>query len=420
VTGPATGGPVRRGPRPLLLHLQQALLGWGSARLAAECTRAGLVPWDEALRPAAAGLAAELEAAPPGELAEELARAASGRLSAFLRGVRLYRAHPWHRELEEPPVVWRSGAARLLDYRPEGGPPILVVPSLVNRAYILDLAEDNSLLRHLAAAGLRPLLLDWGAPGPVERGFGLDDYVGGPLSGALAEVRRLERRAPVLLGYCMGGLLALALAALRPGPIAGLALLATPWAFGAYDLDPGRARAFLAAPAVAIATMAGELPVDVLQALFASIDPMQVPRKFVRFAALDPEGAEARAFVAVEDWLNDGVPLAARVAAEVLHGWYVDDLPGRGMWRVAGRRVGPAAIRVPALVAVPHRDRIVPPGSALALAERLRRAEILRLPAGHVSMVAGPGAERVLWRPLEAWLRRIVAEHASRSSRSHR
>ena len=76
----------------------------------------------------------------------------------------------------------REGCSRLLDYgaAPEAadpaGPPVLVVPSLINRAYILDLAPGRSLLRWLAAQGLRPLLLDWGAPGPAEAGFGLEDY----------------------------------------------------------------------------------------------------------------------------------------------------------------------------------------------------------------------------------------------------
>ncbi len=50
-------------------------------------------------------------------------------------------------------MLWRDGSTRLLDYRPAGGAPLLVVPSLINRAYILDLAPGRSLLRHLAEAG---------------------------------------------------------------------------------------------------------------------------------------------------------------------------------------------------------------------------------------------------------------------------
>ena len=34
-------------------------------------------------------------------------------------------------------------------------------------------------------------------------------------------------------------------------------------------------------------------------------------RKFLKFAKMDMKGAQAEAFVALEDWINDGVPLAA-------------------------------------------------------------------------------------------------------------
>jgi len=62
----------------------------------------------------------------------------------------------------EPPVAWRRGAARLLDYSStaDDGFPILVAPSLINRAYILDLSKKCSLMRHLADFVFRPYLLD--------------------------------------------------------------------------------------------------------------------------------------------------------------------------------------------------------------------------------------------------------------------
>ena len=40
----------------------------------------------------------------------------------------------------------------------------------------------------LAAAGTRPLLVDWGAPGDLERGFTLTDYIAGRLEQALDHV----------------------------------------------------------------------------------------------------------------------------------------------------------------------------------------------------------------------------------------
>src|SRR5687768_13997197 len=79
----------------------------------------------------------------------------------FLEGLNTYWRHPYRRRPRLLPVLWQDGPARLLDYGPAGAPPVLVLPSLINRAYILDLMPGRSLMAHLAAAGLRPLLLDW-------------------------------------------------------------------------------------------------------------------------------------------------------------------------------------------------------------------------------------------------------------------
>ncbi len=91
--------------------------------------------------------------------------------------------------------------------------------------------------------------------------------------------------------------------------------------------------AFLLSAGPLLAEMAdkvGELPVDVLQTLFWSVDPWLSVKKFPRFLGLDQQGEHARDFVLLEDWLNDGAPLAGPVARECLVGWYGDNLPARG------------------------------------------------------------------------------------------
>ncbi|MDH3738221.1 MAG: alpha/beta hydrolase, partial [Alphaproteobacteria bacterium] len=86
------------------------------------------------------------------------------RLHDLATGIKAYRSHPYRRDLAAPAILWRDGTTRLLDFRPAGGQPVLFIPSLVNRAYILDLSAERSLLRWLAAeTGLRPLLIDWDA-----------------------------------------------------------------------------------------------------------------------------------------------------------------------------------------------------------------------------------------------------------------
>jgi poly(3-hydroxyalkanoate) synthetase len=326
---------------------------------------------------------------------------------ALLAGIAAYRRHPWRRDLPDPPTLWREGGSRLLDYAPAATAdaiPVLFVPSLVNRAYVLDLAPAHSMLRWLAEQGVRPLLLDWGWPGAVERGFTLTDYVAGRLERALTAARRIAGAPTVLAGYCMGGTLAVAAAVRRPDLVRALALLAAPWDFHA----DGPERAKQAASALALLEPAlgfnATLPIDLIQAMFALLDPEGVADKYRAFARLPPDSDRARLFVALEDWLNDGVPLAAPVARECLTGWYGANTPAAGQWRIAGLPVDPAALAMPAFVAVPGRDRIVPPTSARPLATLIPDAVLHEPMAGHIGMAAGSTAERALWQPLREWI----------------
>ena len=404
-----TTPPIRLGPRPLPLHLAIQTMTWLSSRAALPSLSKGSLNWRPELAEAVAALGKNLSGVDPDALARAVDAEAGRRLMAFIQGVRAYHNHPGQRALAEPPCVWNQGSTRLLDYgatAPQGkdGAPLLVVPSLINRAYILDLTRERSLMRHLARRGFRPFLVDWGAPGEVESAFSLDDYVAGRLEGALEAACGLAKRPAAVVGYCMGGLLALALAQRRPALTAGLVLMATPWDFHAQKNGANR---LLEAAAPALSAMIealGVLPIDVLQAMFSSLDPYRTPRKFQNFAALDPDGPRAAMFVALGDWLNDGVPLAGRVARETLFGWYVENAPARGVWCIGGRPVRPAEVSAPSLVVVPEQDYIVPPDSAAPLGKALPGAAMRVVPAGHIGMVVGARAQTVLYEPLADWL----------------
>lgn len=428
---PGLPGPLmRRGPRPLLLHLTLALLRSTTSIGASPSWNSVWPAMSAALREAAARGAAAAPAEPgsaepgsaepgptePGPAEPEglgdLVTRLAARDALLIRGIAAYRRHPARRTLDDPPAIWTEGESRLLDYGPigagsaggGGGTPVLFVPSLVNRAYVLDLAEGRSMLRWLAGQGMRPLLLDWGWPGAAERHFTLTDYVAGRLERALAVASAAAGGPVVLAGYCMGGTLAVAAAERRPDLVRALVLLATPWDFQAGDPDRAAQAARLLPMIEPSMGFSGTLSIDLLQTLFTLLDPDGVAEKYRAFARLDPASARARLFVALEDWLADGVPLAAPVAREVLGGWYGANTPALGAWRIAGLPVRPAALRVPVFLAAPARDRIVPPEAALPLGTAIPGAHVHQPGAGHVGMVAGTGAERALWRPLRDWV----------------
>ena len=354
---------------------------WASSRAGLASLSAGLPPLNAP--PSLAALAGEIAQAGSELVGAPLDPELRRRAELFVAGLEAYRQHAYRRDADEGRTVWQDGSTRLLDYGGRGYPS-LIIPSLINRYFIVDLLPERSFVRFLRDKGLRPLVVDWGAPAEAEQGFGLDDYIVRRLDAAMGAAIELAGAPLAIIGYCMGGLLALALAQRRVAQIAGIALLATPW-----DCHAERAEQARLLGTMIDAAVSGEaLPLWVIQSLFLSLDPFLAERKFIRFAGLDPEGEAARDFVALEDWLNDGVPLAAGVARECGGAWYRDNEPAHELWRVAGQAITPQHLDKPALVVVPRRDRIVPPRSAEALGAILPRATMLRPPLGHIGMMA--------------------------------
>jgi polyhydroxyalkanoate synthase len=340
----------------------------------------------------------------PVRLINAVTDAAKVRFQTFAAGVARYQNHPRSQPMPLPPAVWQSGTACVRDYGGDGA-PVLVVPSLINRATVLDLAPDRSLLRTMAAANLHTFLLDWGLPGERERRYGIDDYVVRILIPAIVDIALRTGKPVRLVGYCMGGTLAVAAAVLATAGVAKLALVAAPWDFH-IGMDALRAHLTSMRPMLeGILATYGEAPFDLIQTLFASIDPALVGRKFRKFAALDPNSDEARRFVMLEDWLNDPVPLAAEVARACWFDWYGDNTPARGLWQVGGTKIDPSVVKCPSLALIPSRDRIVPPESAEALARVLPNADVRKLPLGHIGMMASGRAAEVTYAPLIAWLK---------------
>jgi polyhydroxyalkanoate synthase subunit PhaC len=309
--------------------------------------------------------------------------------SNALKGLRAFAAAPPVPPREARPEAVRHGGATLRHC--EGsGPLVVLVPSPINPPDILDLDGARSLASGLAASGARVLLLDWGRASD-RRTLDLGQHVSMILEPLL---ERLSEPA-ALLGYCLGG--TLALAAASRVPIRRVATLATPWRFDAYPEPARSGLSNLLDAAAPVARTLGVLPMEVLQSAFWSLDPVGVVAKFAAFAALDPASVEAREFVMLEEWANGGEPLPWPAAVELSTALFRDDRPARGEWRIDGRAV-PALASVPSLHLVAARDRIVPPQSAPP-------GERWVLPTGHVGLAIGTAARQRYHPALFEWLR---------------
>lgn len=270
-------------------------------------------------------------------------------------------------------AIARVGGAALRDYRGDGA-PVVLIPSLINPPDILDLDEETSLARAMSRDGRQLLLLDWG-PAAARSDLDVAGHVGSlllPLLDSLGE-------PATLVGYCLGGTMALAAAGLAPA--GAVVTLSAPWHFRRYPADSRSALARLWEQSQAPSTRLGALPMEVLQAGFWALDPERTVRKFAEFGELDPASDQARRFVTLEDWANEGEPLPLPAARELFESLYRDDAPGGGCWIVGGH---PVAERppVPTLHLVAGGDRIVPAATAPEGARK-------HIASGHVGMIVG-------------------------------
>jgi polyhydroxyalkanoate synthase subunit PhaC len=408
MTHPPTQTPnIKTGPHPLALHVALLTMLSATSLSALSSLKNGLLPWRPHLAKAASELTSKLQNVDTETFAKALHKETLRRHEGFANGIKQYWSYARSQHQSPPDVIWQEGTTRLLDFGSQSNSagnkskrPLLIIPSLINRYHVLDLSNGRSFARALRDQGFHPYIIDWNAPGEDEKDFKLSDYIIKRLEPALKDINKRHHAKVGIIGYCMGGLLSLALAHRKPDQTQNLSLLATPW-----DFHTGHEAQILMLKAMQphINTMIdtiGEIPVDVLQAMFSSLNPWLTIDKFQRFSKTDTDDL----FVELEDWLNSGPPLAGPAGRECLNEWYIENTPFMGEWCVDGTPVLPEQINTPCLAIIPQRDHIVPPKSASAIVEKLPNVETININKGHVGMIVGNGSQKTLVEPLSEWL----------------
>ena len=287
---------------------------------------------------------------------------------------------------------------------PATGMPLLLIPSLINRWYVLDLRPGASLVEALTNAGIDTFCLDWGTPHDEDRYLDWDELQV-RIRRAVRRVRRMTGAARVgLLGYCMGGTLAAIHAALHPDEIGALVNLAGP-----IDFSRGGRLAHMVEPswfdAGAIAD-AGNVSASQMQSGFVALRPtLELAKHFAR-AELGDDGEARIAFDALEAWSADNIAFPAEAYRRYIRDLYQQNQLVAGDHRIAGEPADLARITAPVLTIVADRDHICPPAAATALNERCSSAvrDVLTVPGGHVGAVVGRRAAAEMYPATTAWL----------------
>lgn len=280
--------------------------------------------------------------------------------------------------------------------------PILLVPSLINRWYVLDLRPGASLVEALVGAGFDVWLLDWGTPEAEDRYLDWDAVLR-RLARAARRVQRETQASIAMLGYCMGGTLTAIHAAQHP-ELAALITLAAPIDF----LGGGMLRCMVDPSWFdpdAIAD-AGNVAPSQMQSGFVALRPTLDLSKLMSLPDLVADEKARDAFLALDEWAGDNIPFPAEAYRRYIRELYQGNELVAGTHRANGRATLLGAIRCPTLVITASRDTICPPGAATALLDHVGATDtaVLEVPGGHVGAVVGSRAAKDMYPALVRWL----------------
>ncbi len=311
-------------------------------------------------------------------------------------------------------VVDEEGIFRLLHYIPVKArkyrTPILMVYAFINRPYILDLRKDISVVDKYLNAGFDVYMIDWGYPTGADRYLNLDDYIDF-LDKSVENIKKRNEVDQVTVhGYCLGGTLSTAYAAIRPRNLRSLLLQATPIDFNtnntlavwARSLDPDKV-----VEAQGVATGA------FLNAGFLLVDPMNlIAGKYETFLETLDSDEAMTSFLCMDRWIFDSPAIPGDAFRQYIRQWYQQNLLVRGQFQALGEAVDLKNIGCPLLVLSAQYDHIAPPESTRVLLDLVssRDKEEFSVGKGHIGITTSPTLHREFWPKVVGWME----EHSER------
>ncbi len=295
-------------------------------------------------------------------------------------------------------VVYRNRMLELIQYTPTTDTvcqtPLLIFPPWINKFYILDMKEQNSLIKWIVDQGFTLFVVSWVNPDATYADVGMDDYIRDGYLRAMAEVRRITGEKQInAVGYCIAGTtLGLTLAHLHK---AGDATVKSATFFTTLTdfSDPGEVGVFLDNDFV------DGIERQAMQDGILSKFFMSRTFSFLRSNDLIYQPAiksymlgEAPPAFDLLYWNGDGTNLPARMAVEYLRGLCQGDGFARGHFPVFGDPVSLADVQVPLCAIACETDHIAPWRASFAGVSQMGSADktFLLSQSGHIAGIINP------------------------------
>lgn len=310
----------------------------------------------------------------------------------------------------ESEIIPMNGRYHLLHYKSNKEnhkkTPILIVYSLINRHYILDLLPEVSVVKHFIDAGFDVYATDWETPSTFDKDLTLENYIHEYVENSVNKVREITGYEKItLFGYCWGGIFSLIYSTMHPQTVKNLVLHATPLDLEKPDtiIEKWTQRIV---PDIMVDKL-GNVPGQLLNFSFMMRNPLENILKYPNYFQKPRSVEEIKQFFAIESWLYDSRPISGKVYSEIIKKIYHQNQLIKGQMQVGKRKVNLENLKMPVLNIVGTSDDLVPPDSSKYVMCEIPSLdkELIEYPTGHVGLCISKKAHQELWPQVVDWIK---------------
>lgn len=296
--------------------------------------------------------------------------------------------------------------------------PVVLVPPLGVFAWIFDLMADRSMAKYFLAHGFDVYLIDWGVPREGDQDVSLERYVIDWFPKAMRAIREHSgSEQQSLLGYCMGGLLALLyLASSRDSKVANLVTIASPIDMHKMGFVGGFYRA-VSKPAWVFRKLTG-VQIDRMQRdrfhvsgkrlsfMFKMTNPVGTVSSYLELVRNMADDEYVSRYMTMNEWFTNMPDYPGATVQDVLRKLGLYNRLARGRIRLGRCEADFRDINAALLAFAGNNDKIVPVASAQAILEVVGSTdkEFHIVPGGHAGVFTGGKAAHTTWAISKDWL----------------
>ncbi len=286
--------------------------------------------------------------------------------------------------------------------------PLVIIPPLMVKPDIFDLHPGHSMVGYLIKKGFDVFLVDFGVPDSSDKNITVDDYVDDFIRTGVKKVKEYARMDKVsLLGWSMGGIMIVLYTSLYndDGHVKNAVIMGSPVDYSKmFPINlMAKAGGIFVEPAMKVM---GNIPGFMSSLAFKMSSPLGRLRRYLQLLYHMHDREWVEAYEKVEEWIDGFIPYPGEAFKKFVLEFIKDDRLKDGRLTIRDNPVILKRFKASLLIVAGDTDWIAPADSCTALAEMVSSKDIsiLRVPLGHLGMVAGHRAPEEVWEKLVLWL----------------